>query len=65
MRVEFIPVGNGKTTVKLDGRVIGEIRKVKGDPNGAACQYFPKGQKRGGEVFPTLSLCKYSLLVED
>lgn len=60
MRVEFLPVGNGKTTVKLDGKLIGEIKIVKG-----GYQYYPKGQKRGGEVFPVLSLCKYSLLVED
>lgn len=29
--------------------IVGEIRPVEG-----GWQYFPKGQKQGGEVFPTL-----------
>lgn len=55
--IEFASIGNGKTTVKQDGKLVGEIKIVSG-----GYQYFPKGQKRGGEVFPVLSLCKYSLL---
>ncbi len=42
--------------VRLDGRIIGEICKVKG-----GYQYFPKGQKIGGEVFVAVTLVQRSL----
>lgn len=42
--------------VRLDGVVSGEIRKVAG-----GYQYFPKGQKEGGDVFGCLSLAQQSL----
>ncbi len=45
-----------RIAVKLDGRPIGEIRQVPG-----GWQYFPKGHKEGGDVFPTLEGCKRSL----
>lgn len=46
----------GKFTVKLDGKTAGEIRSVKG-----GWQYFPKGQKTGGAVFPHFEDCEQSL----
>lgn len=42
--------------VRCDGRVCGEIRKVSG---GFSC--FPKGQKVGGEVFPTVAAVQRSM----
>jgi hypothetical protein len=42
--------------VQLDGRVIGEIRKVEG-----GYQYFPKGQKTGGEIFKSVTEVQSSL----
>jgi hypothetical protein len=44
--------------VYLDGKLVGRIA-----PQGIETdyQYFPKGQKQGGEVFKTLALCKQSL----
>jgi len=44
------------TMVYLDGKHIGNILKVKD-----GFQYFPKGKKTGGEVFPTLEEVKRSL----
>lgn len=46
----------GKVQVKLDDRVIGEIRKEDG-----GWRYFPKGKKDGGDLFPSLAKCKLSL----
>jgi EAL domain-containing protein (putative c-di-GMP-specific phosphodiesterase class I) len=43
-------------TVKLDGRVIGKIHQDKD-----GFRYYPKGQKTGGEAFPTIAQCKRSL----
>jgi len=45
--------------VLLENKRIGEIRTVDG-----GFQYFPKGQKKGGDVFPTLAACKQSLAEE-
>ena len=42
--------------VSLDGKIVGEIRKV---PTGY--QYFPKGQKTGGEIFTTVTKVQKSL----
>jgi len=36
-------------TVKIDRKIVGEIKKTD---NGF--QYFPKGQKTGGQVYNTL-----------
>jgi len=47
---------SGKIKVLLDGRVVGEIRKVNG-----GYQYFPKGQKVGGEVFQSWGQVQRSL----
>ena len=52
--LEFIK--NTEISVKLDKRIIGKIKQVNG-----GWQYFPKGSKRGGEVFSTESACKQSL----
>ena len=41
----------GPLKVRLDGRICGEIRKVDG-----GYQYFPKGQKVGGEIFGSIGL---------
>lgn len=42
--------------VRLDGKICGEIRKVD-----AGYQYFPKGQKIGGDIFSTVSEVQKSL----
>jgi hypothetical protein len=54
MQITYKKVARNKTCteiyeqVRLDGPLVGEIRKVKG-----GFQYFPKGQKEGGEIFKT------------
>ena len=45
-----------KIQVKLDGKMIGEIRQVSG-----GYQYFPKGQKIGGAVYGSIEAVKRSL----
>lgn len=50
------PCSKGPLVVRLDGKVCGEIRKVEG-----GFQYFPKGQKTGGQVFKTVSKVQRSL----
>lgn len=45
--------------VRLDGRIIGEIRKVEG-----GYQYVPKGQKTGGDILPTVNAVQRSLAEE-
>ncbi len=48
--------------VKLNGKHVGTIREVL--PKGASLSsfvYFPKGQKIGGDMYPTLAACKASL----
>lgn len=47
---------NAPVLVRLDGRVVGEIRPVEG-----GWQYVPKGAKEGGEIFVTLGGCQRSL----
>ena len=42
--------------VRLDGKKVGEIRHVD-----SQWKYFPKGDKVGGEPFPTLEACQRSL----
>lgn len=42
--------------VRCDGKICGEIRKVK---NGF--QYFPKGQKLGGRIFDSITEVQNSL----
>ncbi len=43
--------------VKLNGTLVGEIRKVKD-----GFQYWPKGQKSGGDVFSSVSGVQNSLV---
>lgn len=55
--------------VRLDGRIIGKILVERGSKheicNGLLkYQYFPTGQREGGEVFFSLEECKRSLLEE-
>lgn len=51
--------------VRLDRRIIGEIRVEQGLlAPGETYQYFPKGQKVGGNVFSSLAACKASLEAE-
>lgn len=49
----------GSITVKLYGKIVGDIRKVAG-----GYQYFPKGQKEGGTVCTSLASCKRELECE-
>jgi hypothetical protein len=42
--------------VRVSGRISGEIRKVTG-----GFQYFPKGQKTGGEILDTVTKVKRTL----
>jgi hypothetical protein len=44
------------STVILDKKVVGRIKRVDG-----GWQYFPKGQSTGGDIFPSVGLCKQSL----
>lgn len=46
--------------VYLDGKLIGEIRQVDGDK----WQYFPKGQKKGGDIYKSLLAIKSDLEAE-
>ena len=55
---------NADVKVRLDGKVIGEIRReVFPLPNGG-WRYFPKGWKVGGELFSSLGKCQKSLSSE-
>jgi len=51
--------GNSGVSVRIDGVVVGEIRKVEG-----GFQYFPKGQSKGGEVLPTVMAVRRTLETE-
>jgi hypothetical protein len=42
--------------VRLDGKICGEIRKVK-----SGFQYFPKGSKHGGQIYKTVEMVQKSL----
>lgn len=53
--ITIIPDGKN-CKVKLEGKIVGAIKQVKG-----GFQYFPKGSKNGGEVFPLLRDCVRSL----
>jgi hypothetical protein len=55
---EFVmtPSGWRRVSVKLDGRVVGDIREERD-----GYRYFPRRSKDGGLLFPTLSACKRSL----
>lgn len=46
----------GLVEVCLEGKLVGRIKQWKD-----GWQYIPLGQKRGGEIFPTLEACKKSL----
>jgi hypothetical protein len=48
-----------RVEVKLAGKKVGEIKPVDG-----GFQYFPN-RAEGGEVFPTLGLCKRSLETDE
>lgn len=58
--ITFTQIDPKTIHVLLDGKRVGEIRSVEG-----GFQYFPKGQKKGGEVFQTLIDCKKSLSDEE
>lgn len=45
--------------VFLDNRFVGVIKKI----DGRGWQYFPAGQKEGGEIFKRISNCEKSLSV--
>lgn len=51
---------NGRTTnirVLLDGKVVGNIKAAAG----GAYRYWPKGSKKGGESFPSITAVQRSL----
>lgn len=43
-------------SVFLDNKCVGSIKKVDG-----GYQYFPKGKKEGGDIFPSIKEVKKSL----
>ena len=49
--------------VYLEGKHIGQIRinSAEGERTPQRYQYFPNGQKQGGEIFSSLEACKASL----
>ena len=47
--------------VYLDKKYVGDIFERTWTLFGKGWQYFPKGQKEGGEMFQSLALCKKSL----
>ena len=49
-----------ETIVKLEGKVVGKVKEVKGGH-----QYFPKGSKTGGKIYPNRAECMYSLYDKD
>jgi hypothetical protein len=53
--IEYL-LSNGNMKVRLDGKIVGSIHAFNG-----GFQYFPKGSKTGGELFPSLEACKRSL----
>jgi len=57
--LQFNPINATTIAVLLENKRVGEIRKVED-----GFQYFPKGQRKGGEVFPTVAACKQSLAEE-
>ena len=63
--IEYIDNKSLSISVKLDGKIVGHIRKIytaNGKINLALnYQYLPKGQKIGGELFSSLKACKESL----
>lgn len=54
--IEYFYVDTNERKVELDGKVVGNIKKVAG-----GWQYFPKGKKIGGEILPTLLSVQKSL----
>jgi hypothetical protein len=62
-----------KTVVRLDGKVVGEIRPTKYDVvKTSTCEtykmgycYYPKGSTGVGEVFETKGECMHSLMDMD
>lgn len=52
--------------VLSEGKVLGTIKTTRSDiGTEPKFQYFPKGSKNGGDVFPTLAECKASLECDD
>lgn len=58
--ITFVPMPE-QYKVKLDGKIVGVIKK-SGDAKGYGWRYFPKGDKIGGEPFQYLHQCQKSLL---
>jgi hypothetical protein len=44
------------TTVKIGRRMAGTIKTVEG-----GFQYWPKGSRNAGDIFPTMAECRRSL----
>lgn len=61
IRILWKSIGkNGK--VFLENKHVGNIKKVGTEINDSiGYQYFPKGQKKGGEIFKRISDCEHSL----
>lgn len=60
--IEYKFKGEGYLRVMLDGKWVGSIAHVDTtDEHQGGWQYTPKGEKKGGDIFPTLALCKKSL----
>lgn len=65
--ITYHGLGRGELAVYIGRTRVGVIKRRDGiRPNGkAGFQYVPKGQRTGGEVFPTLAECKRSLEPDD
>lgn len=55
---------DGNYIVYLEGRRVGTIKRVTCGST-VGYQYFPKGQKTGGEIFTSSAACKQSLMVPE
>jgi hypothetical protein len=54
------PCSKEPLKVRLDDRIVGEIRKVDG-----GYQFFPKGSKFSGDIFETVGEVQKSLELEE
>lgn len=59
-RVEYQLLKTSEYKVFLDGKWVGKIV-----PRHGTYQYFPRGQKTGGGIYTSLSVCQQSIESEE